>query len=179
MLVYLPQSFYSHPEPYSRIQAVINYVNILFEGLYEIDELPAQALEVYYVDYYYQQVMDNGHLHFFINSHEDENLFDLIFRGLKGMKAAKYTEILKKACEALALEDESEMVETLAALDAEFEKLGSQLVQLNSNYVSKIENLAVVSDAEFNSNMQKLIDSVPDQAKRALLAQEEAAQLEQ
>jgi hypothetical protein len=174
MQVYISNSKYNCPDKNERIQAVIDYVNILFDGLYELEEINEQTLEVYYVDYYYTQITNVGHLQFFLNSHEDENLLPLIFNGLKRMGAHEYVQLLTSACDALAIEDEALLVETVAQIDDQFDEYGERLFELNYNYVSRIQDLVIVPEELLYKMMQNLLDCVPDYEERVAQAQEEA-----
>ena len=107
MPVILPQSSFEQSEYRDEdiVQAVVNYVNTLFDrGLYRRHELPLFALQVYHADFYLAQVNNGGHSQFIHNSGTKAgHIFDDALAGLIAMGATTQAALLRDMiawCEA-------------------------------------------------------------------------------
>lgn len=75
-------------EPYALVQSVIDYVNAMTQqGKYWLMELPEQAVQAYYCDYYLAQVNNGGHSQFIHNSAMRDFELTSIDQGLQAMGA--------------------------------------------------------------------------------------------
>jgi len=184
MRLYVSRTQFDSLDKYQRIQAVIDYVNQLVNGLYEYDELNPQVLEIYFVDYYLSQVENGGHRQFFSNSGFNPSMNLIILNGLSNMGAVHHKEIFEYALNMLVSLPEASREEVLYspyresinvslhsilssfdAIDAEFH-LTESLRNFNYEYIDNITDLEIVDDDLLSERMKTLLDSVPDYENR-------------
>lgn len=172
MQFYIKHASYYCEDKYERIQGVIDYVNILLSGLYEPHEIPERALEVYFMDYYLQQVKNGGHRQFFMNcsfSRNNQIALQMIIQGLKRLESTAHQQIFHSALELINSEspEPEKIVDGLNIIDDLFFKLTDQFENLNYLNVEKIDQLTIVSEEEFEGCMQNLLNLLPDYEVRA------------
>lgn len=184
MKVYVSRSQFDSLDKYQRIQGVIDYVNQLVGGLYEYDELNAEAIETYFVDYYLSQVENGGLRQFFSNSGFNPSMNLIILNGLTHMGAVHHKDIFEYALNTLiSLPEPSReevlfspyresiqeslqpILSTFDTLDTHFNSI-PPLRDLVNEYINTITDLEIVEDDLLSEKMQVLLDSVPDYEDR-------------
>ena len=177
MNIYIKASQYENEVKYERIQGIIDYVNILLNGLFEPEEIPEQALEVYFLDYYFHQVENGGHNQFFLNasfSRFNAITLQMIIQGLERLQALQYQEIFHSALKLILAEDYNNEArkDDLSVLDDLFFKVKPTLEELNFLKIESMEDLEVVPDEAFEGRMQDLLDSLPNYQERLAAEQQ-------
>lgn len=197
MKVYIKKSDFNFTDKYVRIQAVIDYVNLMLDGLYEFEEIDDQALELYFVDFYASEVNNGGIAQFMHNSGFNKLFNEKIFAGLTSLGAASMKQIFEKACQKLADLSEEDLEKFLSLDMYEYEKVsdsvlksvkdefemltnefvaGSKLeslIDLNYEFIAKLKNLCIIEDEQYESKMEELLDAVPDYTVRLEKAEKE------
>jgi len=84
-------------QPAALVQATVNFVNALTgEAHYELGEIPAEAVQAYFCDYYLAQVNNGGHSQFVHNARMDPVAMDAIDTGLHAMNASELHAIFRE-----------------------------------------------------------------------------------
>jgi hypothetical protein len=94
--ILIKKEFYHSREKYNRITGITDFVNLLFENYFYQREIPKEALESYYVDYYNQEVIHGGISQFVYNSKWKDALVNYVSDGLRNMGAKKHAELFEK-----------------------------------------------------------------------------------
>jgi len=184
MKIYIAHSQYENLDKCQRIQAIIDYVNQLVNGLYEYEEINSQAIESYFVDYYLAQVKNGGHRQFFSNSGFNPSINQMVLNGLSNMGAYLHEENFSNGLNILnsipedsreevlyTLYEESidpsfqSVLSSFDAIDTQF-YLNESLSDLNHDYISRFEDLEIVPDNVFSEKIKILLDDVPNYENR-------------
>ena len=175
-------------DKYDLIYSIIEYVNELLVAHYLAQEIPAEALYSYYVDYYLQQILNGGVSQFVYNSNWNPLAIDFVQNGLQVMKAEKNLELFSKINSAVTslgndltqfvtgdyFETRTDIRDFLNKFNDEFYNLQEteDLVEINFNFICGLPNLEVLSNSDWRTQLKKLCDSVPDKENRLRQAAE-------
>ena len=167
--IIVPQSACDAEEPYALPSAVVDYVNhMLHVAFYERDELPAEALWSYYVDYYLAQVNNGGHGQFVSNSGWRDATRADIDAGLTAIglddAMAIFTDLQRFADgqpERFARATEGagfgEADPIIADLDSRFFAGPSKtLSAANGAWLRRLPHLRVVADGDYRAELDAL-----------------------
>lgn len=192
--------FYAEEEKkYQRIVAIIDFVNSMREGLYtdeELDQLIPEAEKVYFVDYYDSQIKNGGFSQYLFNTcnlNDIDVQNSIVKQGLEQIKAHEHLELFNQFCAFIATLDESameqfyedkmklgtgseEIMEQLHKFDESFYNLcqnGSDLEELEFDFIPTIQNIRIVADDEYEAELNKLLALVPNYEQRKIEADKE------
>ena len=77
-----------------RVQGLVDWVNrVRFDCFYEEEEIPATALQSYYVDYYLTEVYNGGLSQFVFNSRWNPKTIAFVRDGLAAMGADRHGKL--------------------------------------------------------------------------------------
>lgn len=202
MKTYIKQSDFNNKDKYQRIQGLINSVNSLHEGLYEVEEINKKATEAYFIDFYLSEVLKGGLSQFFYNSDFSPEYCHIIHEGLEKLKANKMLKIFETSCNIInelsdedyanlinsdnenkvANDNSSKVLSQLEDLTKEFYQIHESeenLLDLNYNYIETIENLEIVDDEKYEELQNELLEAVPDYEDRLARLAEENEEFEE
>jgi hypothetical protein len=83
-------------EPASIVASNIDFVNSLLDGQFKAEELSANALRSYYVDYFLCQVENGGFSQFVYNSRWNPKVIELVHEGLSAINARLHLDVLEE-----------------------------------------------------------------------------------
>jgi hypothetical protein len=87
----------THDDPGEIVGSNVWFVNALFEEQLTVEEISADALRSYYVDYYLAQVNNGGFSQFVYNSRWSPLVVRLIREGMQAMAAQRHLEVFEGA----------------------------------------------------------------------------------
>lgn len=189
---------FDSPEPYERIQGIIDYMNTLREGFYTDEELD-QLIEftyVYYVDYYLSQVSNGGLLQFFLNSGFNTEVNSLILSGLIEIQATHNYMLFQKAIilyekhkqqinsfeETYETNIFQEFAPLFNELDEAFFELNNKnnesIFDKNYHYIETINGICILEPIAYDLELQKILAATPNLAERKKEAEQYALENE-
>ena len=174
-------------DPYDIIQSNIDFLNALFNEQVSPDEVSAEAIKSYYVDYYLAQVNNGGFQQFVGNSGFSPELQRIVRAGLKAIGAKRNLELFEEGAALVAadaplgdplpsdFEDKAAGRDTLNKVNLRFFKLQKteSLVQLNARWLKHHPKLQPLSDARIKEEIARRINSLTDRAARKEQAREQ------
>jgi hypothetical protein len=183
------------------IQDVIDFVNALIEAEYTDEEIPTEALETYYVDFYYCQADDvngNGIEDMIRKSHWRQETFGYIQSGLARIGASKNLKIFRQLIidiqavldelriadpaaffRSYAYENEPRIMALLKGFDEQFKNiLDEDLIDLSHASLKNLPNLRVLPEDRYYAELDDILASTPDKQERRKQAMREALQNE-
>ena len=161
----LAKSRMDSTDPYDPVGGVVAYINGCLEiALLKPHELPQEAVQAYYCDYYLAQVNNGGHAQFFSNlgKHCTEVL-PVIPKGLDAMGADQHAQIFREAEAWLTangpMKGMRERPEPLSDLDTRFfavEGGTEAFIALNSAWIRSWSSLDIVEDDAYDAIIKQL-----------------------
>lgn len=161
------------------VQAVVNYVNSLFDhGLYHRHELPHVALQAYHADFYLAQVNNGGHSQFIHNSgRKAPHIFADALSGLLAMGATTQAALLQEMIAWFEANPAAASAQTgfsggrAPALDKLDDRLyaaekADPIPRRAAEWISRWPELRKVEDGFYEAEMQALILANPRRGKR-------------
>ncbi len=188
--VIVSKKSFNSKETYDIIGSNISFVNALGKTYLREDEISADALKSYYVDYYLAQVNNGGFSQFVYNTRWSPVTIRYVKDGLKAMKAERHLELFNKSAaildqmgpEKLQKFFESEYFGTNAERDVlnahsdAFDELSESedLIKLNAAWLRGLPNLIVMTVPEMEAEVSRRAAALPDleERKREALANE-------
>src|SRR5579872_3800744 len=79
-------------DPSEIVESNCSFLNALFEEYLTADEVSADALRSYYVDYYLAEVNNGGFSQFVYNSRWSPQVLAFVREGLRAMKAKRHLQ---------------------------------------------------------------------------------------
>lgn len=107
--VFVSEASFNDEEAYKVVASNISIVNILLEEGGSYDQLPAEALQSYFVDYYAGQVNNGNFSQFVYNSRWNASLNGIIREGLKNMGAKQHLEFFEGQAQFVESMDRDEL----------------------------------------------------------------------
>ncbi len=173
------------------VDANVTVVNEMYEALLNHDEIAANALRSYYVDYYLTQALSGGFAQYVFTIPEREDVDVLVREGLEGMGATAHLDLFNRTAAAFdALseeeaetymdgeldesEDPSEAVAALEELDGEFEALleTEDIIELNAAWLRGQDGVLYLDEEQLESHIAARVALVPDLDERRAEAAE-------
>lgn len=90
------QASVTHDDPGEIVGSNVWFVNALFDQYLTADEIAADALSSYYVDYYLAQVNNGGFSQFVYNSRWSPLVLRLVRKGMLAMGAKRHLEVFER-----------------------------------------------------------------------------------
>ena len=173
-------------DPMGIIQSNIDFLNALFGEHLWAEEVPADALRSYYVDYWLAQLNNGGCSQFIYNTQWNKQVVSLVREGLEAMGATEHLSIFERSAEQVtgmapdALEayfaseyfgDNPTRDKLNAPNDAFFalEKMDPLLVK-NAAWLRARPELVVLSADELQAEARRRGAALPDRAIREAAA---------
>jgi hypothetical protein len=180
--VIISDQSYQSDDPYEIIASNISFVNALFEAYLYPEEISADALRSYYVDYYLAQLNNGGFSQFVYNSGWNEQLITLVREGLLVMNTDRNLAFFQQGAALLATLGQEQLEaffesdyfgenaerDALSALDEQFSVPTEQedLIALNAAWLRHLPHLVVLPIAAMEAEVQKRSNAIPDRDKR-------------
>jgi hypothetical protein len=194
MDIYLPVGRVTQTDPNAIIEALIDFVNDLRRAYYHLTELPQDAVNCYYVDYYLQQVENGGVSQFIYNSRTDPVIFIAIRAGLANMHAQRHLRLFQQV-ERHTHSLGTRLTQFLLGdyifshrlTRRSWDKYTEQFFDLerseslrehNSALIRRLPNVRIVDDHAYQTIMQELRADVPDREQRRDQAERRAKEQE-
>lgn len=182
MNILIKKEFFHSQEKYNRITGITDFVNLLFENYFYQHEIPKEALESYYVDYYNQEVIHGGIAQFVYNSKWKSEIVNHVFNGLRNIGAKKHAELFEKLIYTVNelgerldqfLESDyfQENIKEREILNQHNKKFFSvdemeDLVECNWQYIGSFNNIEIVDSETWDLRMEDIFKSLPDRDER-------------
>ena len=169
-------------EPYGLVQSVIDFTNTMFQsGHYRPDELPAEALQAYYCDYYLTQVNNGGHSQFVHNSRLAPETMNAIAKGLDQMGATETHQIFLNMLEWAEKNPAEAAAQTgfnggraayLDELDTQFYDVerSTPMINASAKWVANLANLRAVPKADIQKIFAETAQMNPNIVSRTMAA---------
>jgi hypothetical protein len=173
--------FYSK-EKYDRVTGLTDFVNLLFENYFYRQEIPTEALESYYVDYYNQEVIHGGISQFVYNSKWENHVVNHVLNGLNNMGAQKHAKLFEKLIhvvnelgerlntflESDYFQENIKEREILNQLNKKFFSVDEMedLVVCNWQYIGNFKNIEIVDSETWTPRMEDIFESLPNRNER-------------
>lgn len=176
----------------------VDVVNAMYAELLDAEEISANALRSYYVDFYLTQSLGGGFAQYVFTVPEREEIDEYVREGLAGMGAAAHLDLFNRSVAAydslseeeaeayldgdaeLGAEDGGaaavpEAVQLLEQLDDEFEPLleTEDIVALNAAWLRGQPDLLVLGEDELDRHIHERVSRIPNLAERQAAAAEE------
>jgi hypothetical protein len=180
--ILIKKELYYSKEKYNRVSGLTDFVNLLFENYFYQHEIPKEALDAYYVDYYNQEVIHGGIAQFVYNSKWKSEIVNHVFNGLRNIGAKKHAELFEKLIQIVnELEErlntflESDYFqenikerEILNQLNKRFFSVDEMedLVECNWQYIGNFNNIEIVDSDTWTLRMEDILKSLPDRDER-------------
>ena len=124
--ILIRRSIFDSPDKDRLLQAICGLVNTLQDyGAYTRQELPAELMQAYHVDYYDAQVQNGGHAQFIGNSNWNEDIVGDVERGIAAMQADDYLALFRSV---RARVDADHALKASAVASRGFSDLGGGMV---------------------------------------------------
>lgn len=184
------------------VDANVDVVNAMYTELLEADEIAADALRSYYVDFYLTQSLEGGFAEYVFAAPEREDLDTYIREGLRAMGALAHLDLFDRFVAAFGAlpEDDAEAylnggapedadggtapdhgavspaVQLLEELDGEFEHLleTEDITALNAAWLRGQEDLLVLDEEELDLHIAERVSRITNLQERQAEAAEEA-----
>jgi hypothetical protein len=167
------------------VDANIDVVNAMYTELLGEDEIAANALRSYYVDFFLTEVLDGGFAQYVVSAGERGDLDRLVREGLREMGAQQHLALFDAMVAAFdGLDDDdavaylegdggSDAVGALEALDGRVEEVLEQedLVALNGAWLRRQEGLLALDEDGIDNEIARRVALVPDLDERRREAQ--------
>lgn len=167
------------------VDANIDVVNAMYTELLGEDEIAANALRSYYVDFFLTEVLDGGFAQYVVSAGERGDLDRLVREGLRGMGAPEHLALFDAMVAAFdGLDDDdaaaylegdggSDAVEALEALDDRVEEVleDEDLVSLNGAWLRRQEHLLALDEDGIDDEIARRVALVTDLDERRAEAQ--------
>ncbi|MBP2546122.1 DMP19 family protein [Acinetobacter guillouiae] len=173
---------------YDVIMSNIDSLNGLFEHYVEYDEVSAEALYSYFVDYYLAQVNNGGFSQFVYNTGWDAFMVKHVREGLKAMNATAHSALFEQSADLIdqfsdeQLEQflegeyfgENEQRDILNAFDDQFYALNDSedLIEINSRWLKQHPKLQVVDEDQILTIVEQVAAKIPNLEQRKQQAAE-------
>lgn len=178
--ILVSQSAYDSRDPSTIVAQNAAFVNgLLTQGAYLRDELPADAMRSYHVDYYLAQVSNGGHGQLVGNSRWQPFIVKDIAEGLEAMRAQPFDVIFRDLCRLMASDSAraeriaksggfGEKDPAIAELDERYfaQDAHKIITPANDRWLRSLPELKVVPNAEYAAALQTLCNANPDRAAR-------------
>jgi hypothetical protein len=176
----------------------VDVVNAMYAELLDAEEIAANALRSYYVDFYLTQSLGGGFAQYVFTVPEREEIDAYVREGLAGMGAAAHLDLFNRSVAAydslseedaeayldgdaeLGVEDGGavavpDAVQLLEQLDDEFEPLleTEDIVALNAAWLRGQPDLLVLDEDELDRHIHERVSRIPNLAERQAAATEE------
>lgn len=186
--IVISRNSFDSDDAYAPIQSNISFINAQLDQWLRPDEIAAEAMCSYYVDFYVAQVENGGFAQFVYNCNADPVVLDQVGRGLKAMQAPRHAA-LYTASRALLEQMDDDTLQAFMdgdyfgdnpardALDRHgdaFHALAEQedLIALNSAWLRAHPQLVVLSIAEMQAEVERRAAALPDRHARIAAALE-------
>jgi hypothetical protein len=167
------------------VDANIDVVNAMYTELLGEDEIAANALRSYYVDFFLTEVLDGGFAQYVVSAGERGDLDRLVREGLREMGAPEHLALFDAMVAAFdGLDDDdaaaylegdggSDAVEALEALDDRVEEVleDEDLVSLNGAWLRRQEHLLALDEDGIDDEIARRVALVTDLDERRAEAQ--------
>ncbi len=169
-------------DPSKIVESNISFLNALFEEYLTAEEVSADALRSYYVDYYLAQMNDGGFSQFVYNSRWSPQITTFVREGLHAMQARQHLGVFEegislveqfgqdrlKAFFASEYFGENPDRDELNGQDDRFLEAEKQedLLALNAAWLRKHPNLVVLAVEEIQEEVHRRGQAVPDRDRR-------------
>jgi hypothetical protein len=184
--VLVSREAYNDPNRHLVIRSNIDVVNLLFEGMLHADEIAAEALQSYFVDYLYAQVMNGGFSQFVFNSRWSEKVVPHVRAGLIAIGATRQHDMLEVGADFIAHAGRAWLDDYLASDyfgdnedrdrldDAVSGDIADELRDRNATWLRSLPNLVVANHADILAEVERRSNALSDRAER--IAQARAAE---
>jgi len=180
--ILIKREFFHGKEKYDRVTGLTDFVNLLFENYFYQHEIPEEALESYYVDYYNQEVIHGGISQFVYNSKWENHVVNHVLNGLRNMRAKKHAELFEKLIhtvnelgerlntflESDYFQENIKEREILNQLNKRFFSVDEMedLVECNWQYIGSFKDTELVDSETWTLRMKDIFKSLPDRNER-------------
>jgi hypothetical protein len=180
--ILIKKELFQSKEKYDRVTGLADFVNLLFENYFYQQEIPEEALESYYVDYYNQEVIHGGIAQFVYNSKWKREIVNHILNGLRNMGAKKHAELFEKLIHTVnELEERLDQFlqsdyfqenlkerEILNQLNKKFFSVDEMedLIECNWQYIGNFKNIEIIDSETWVNRMEDIFKSLPDRDER-------------
>jgi hypothetical protein len=181
--ILIKKELYYSKEKYDRVTGLTDFVNLLFENYFHQQEIPKEALESYYVDYYNQEVIHGGIAQFVYNSKWKSEVVNHTFNGLRNIGAKKHEELFEKLVhtvnelgerlnqflESDYFQENIKEREILNQFNKQFFSVDEMedLVECNWQYIGNFKNTEIVDADTWTLRMEDIFKSLPDSKEGA------------
>ncbi|WP_026556099.1 DMP19 family protein [Arthrobacter sp. 35W] len=176
------------------VDANVNVVNEMYSALLSAEEIAADALRSYFVDFYLTQALAGGFAQYAFAVTDREEVDAFVRGGLQAMGATGHLDLFDRTAAAFAglndddteayldgaLDESEERPSAVAALDQldiDFESLleTEDLIALNAAWLRSLDNVLLLDGEEaLAAHIAGRVALVPDLAQRQADAEEEA-----
>lgn len=173
---------HSSDDPYDLVLSNIQVVNSCLERYFTHEEIPADALRSYYLDYFLAQLNNGGFSQFVYNSRWGDCI-DYITDGFAAIGANRHLAHFEDAAHQMSERPGIDGLRTFFASeyfgenperdilnefsDGFFALEDSEnLTELNAAWLRSHPNLVVLSDEAITAELDRRVDSIPDMAAR-------------
>jgi Domain of unknown function (DUF4375) len=186
--IVVSRNSFDSDDAYAPIQSNISFINAQLDQWLRPDEIAADAMCSYYVDFYVAQVENGGFAQFVYNCNADPVVLDQVGRGLQAMRAPRHAALYAASRALLEQMDDRTLQafmdgdyfdhdparDALARHSEAFYALAEQedLVALNSAWLRTHPHLVVLSIAEMQAEVERRAATLPDRAARVAAALE-------
>lgn len=186
--IIVSESLFQSDDPHDLPYAVVNFVNrLIYEGYYERDELPAEAMWSYHVDYYLAQVNNGGHGQFVGNSGWAGTMVADIRAGLAAIELPEAAAIFSDL-ERFAFQESERFAQAadgrgfgdidavIAALDDRFfAGPTTEIAPANGKWLRTLPNLTVLPNVECDAAIDRLMAANTAASERRKVREQLAA----
>lgn len=169
-------------EPGDIVESNIVFVNALFEEYLTADEVSADALRSYYVDYYLAEVNNGGFSQFVYNSHWNPQCLAYIREGMRAMGAKRHLEVFEEGARLVERFGPDRLAKYLASEyfgeNPDRDELNGpndhfvqadkheDLLALNAAWLRQHPGLVVLSPAQMQEEIRRRGQALPDRERR-------------
>lgn len=173
-------------DAYALIQSNISFINAQLDQWLRPDEIAADAMCSYYVDFYVAQVNNGGFAQFVYNCNADPEVLEQVGRGLDAMRAPRHAALYAASRALLEQMDDATLEAFMEgdyfgdnpardALDRHsdaFYALADEedLIALNSAWLRAHPQLVVLSIPEMQAEVERRAAALPDRPARVAAA---------
>lgn len=164
------------------VESNVSFVNSLFEEYLTEEEVSADALRSYYVDYYLAQVNNGGFSQFVYNSRWNPKCIQYVREGMRAIGANRHLKIFEEGAELVSKMDSRQLEayltseyfgenverDKLNAVDGRFSEVEKKedLLKLNAAWLRAHPGLKVLTDEEIQEEVRRRGQSLPDRERR-------------